>query len=70
LSLQGNPAIKEDWYVDPKTGQPVDFIAFARTEGRFANQFDAAGNASEFLKRAQRDRLENWRRLQELAGLR
>ncbi len=70
LSLQGNPAIKEDWYVDPKTGQPIDFIAFARTEGRFANQFDAAGNSNEVLKRAQQDRLENWRRLQELAGLR
>jgi pyruvate/2-oxoacid:ferredoxin oxidoreductase beta subunit/NAD-dependent dihydropyrimidine dehydrogenase PreA subunit len=70
LSLQGNPAIKEGWYVDPKTDQPVDFITFARTEGRFARHFDAEGNPDEFLQRAQQDRLENWRRLQELAGLR
>ena len=70
LSLQGNPAMKEDWYVDPKTSHPVDFIAFARTEGRFASHFDAEGNPDESLKRAQQDRLESWHRLQELAGLR
>ena len=29
LSLVGNPNVKEDWYVHPKTGEPVDFIAFA-----------------------------------------
>jgi len=70
LSLQGNPALKDDWWVDPKTGQPVDFIAFARTEGRFAAHFDPQGNPDEFLKLAQQDRLANWRRLQELAGMR
>jgi pyruvate-ferredoxin/flavodoxin oxidoreductase len=70
LSLAGNPAVKQDWYMDPKTNQPVDFIAFARTEGRFARHFDADGTPSEFLQRAQLDRLENWRTLQELAGLR
>ncbi len=70
LSLQGNPAMKEDWYAEPKTGHPLDFIAFARTEGRFARHFDAEGNADGSLQRAQQDRLENWRRLQELAGLR
>jgi len=70
LSLQGNPAMKQDWYMDPKTGQPVDFIAFARTEGRFARHFDAHGNPDAFLLAAQQDRLDNWRRLQELAGLR
>jgi pyruvate/2-oxoacid:ferredoxin oxidoreductase beta subunit len=70
LSLQGNPAVKEDWYVDPRTGEPMDLIAFARTEGRFARHFDAQGNPSEFLERAKQDRLENWHRLQELAGLR
>ena len=70
ISLQGNPAMKEDWYTDPKTKQPLDFAAFARTEGRFACHFDAAGNPDESLLRAQQDRLENWHRLQELAGLR
>jgi len=70
LSLQGNPEIKEDWHTDPKTDQPLDFVAFARTEGRFARHFDAEGNPDEFLKHAQQDRLENWHRLQELAGLR
>ena len=70
LSLAGNPALKEDWYVDPRNNQPVDFISFARTEGRFARHFDAEGNADEYLKKAQQDRLENWHRLQELAGLR
>ena len=70
LSLQGNPALKEDWYSDPKSGQPFDFVAFARTEGRFARHFDDHGNPDEFLLLARQDRLENWRRLQELAGLR
>ena len=70
ISLQGNPAMKEDWFADPKTGKPLDFVSFARTEGRFARHFDADGNPDEYLLLAQQDRLENWRRLQELAGLR
>jgi len=41
FDLKSNPALKEDWYVNPKTNQPVDFIAFARTEGRFRRHFDA-----------------------------
>lgn len=69
LSLQGNPAMKEDWFADPKTGQPVDFVTFARTEGRFARHFDAAGNPDTFLLAAQEDRLANWRLLRELAGI-
>jgi pyruvate-ferredoxin/flavodoxin oxidoreductase len=69
LSLAGNPAMKEDWYMDPKTGAPVDFVTFARTEGRFARHFDAEGQPDEFLQRAQLDRLENWHKLQELAGV-
>ena len=36
LSLQGNPAMNEDWWTNPKTGEQVDFIDFARSEGRFA----------------------------------
>ncbi len=70
LSLNGNPRAKDDWYIDPKNNQPVDFVAFAKTEGRFARHFDAQGNPDEFLKSAQQDRLENWWRLQDLAGLR
>ncbi len=70
LSLQGNPAMKEDWYKNPKTGELVNFIEFCRSEGRFAKHFDKEGNPSELLLQAQQDRLENWRILQELAGLR
>ena len=69
LSLQGNPAVKEDWYKNPKTGEVVDFISFARSEGRFSKHFDRDGNPSETLLYAQQDRLENWRLLQELAGV-
>lgn len=70
LSLQGNPAMKDDWYVIPKTGEVVNFISFARTEGRFAKHFDKEGKPSEVLLASQQDRLENWHQLQELAGLR
>jgi pyruvate ferredoxin oxidoreductase beta subunit len=70
LSLQGNPAVKDDWYVNPKTKEPVTFIDFARSEGRFAKHFDKDGNPSETLLMAKQDRLENWHLLQELAGLR
>jgi hypothetical protein len=61
--------MKEDWYVNPKTGEPVDFITFARTEGRFAKHFDKQGNPSSTLLAARQDRLENWNLLQELAGV-
>ena len=70
LSLQGNPAQKEDWYTVPKTDELIDFITFARTEGRFSKQFDGDGNSSEVLLRAQADRLANWHLLQEMAGIR
>jgi pyruvate ferredoxin oxidoreductase beta subunit len=70
LSLQGNPAVKEDWFKNPKTGETVDFIDFCRSEGRFVKHFDKDGNPSPTLLAAREDRLENWRVLQELAGLR
>ncbi|MFO0914721.1 MAG: thiamine pyrophosphate-dependent enzyme [Pirellulales bacterium] len=70
LSLKGNPAVADDWWANPKTGQTVDFIEFARSEGRFAKHFDRAGNPSPTLVRARDERLENWRLLQELAGVR
>ena len=70
LSLQGNPGLKEDWYINPKTKEAVNFIDFARSEGRFSKHFDKDGNPSETLLRAMEDRLENWHILQEPAGLR
>jgi hypothetical protein len=70
LSLQGNPAVNEDWWVNPKTGQQVDFIDFARSEGRFSKHFDKSGNPSPTLLYARQDRLENWHVLQDLAGVR
>jgi pyruvate/2-oxoacid:ferredoxin oxidoreductase beta subunit/NAD-dependent dihydropyrimidine dehydrogenase PreA subunit len=70
LSLVGNPAVKDDWFVNPKTKEEVTFIDFARSEGRFAKHFDRDGNPSETLLAAKQDRQENWRLLQELAGLR
>src|SRR5688572_21492149 len=70
LSLQGNPAVKDDWWTNPKTKQVVDFVDFCRSEGRFSKHFDKDGNPSELLNYARQDRLENWHLLQELSGLR
>jgi pyruvate/2-oxoacid:ferredoxin oxidoreductase beta subunit/NAD-dependent dihydropyrimidine dehydrogenase PreA subunit len=69
LSLVGNPAVKDDWYKNPKSGEVVDFIDFCRSEGRFAKHFDKEGNPSETLLAAREERLENWKVLQELAGI-
>jgi pyruvate/2-oxoacid:ferredoxin oxidoreductase beta subunit len=68
LDLKGNPAPEADWYVHPKTGEAVDFCAFARSEGRFAGHFDSEGRPSSEMLRAQEERLANWRLLRELAG--
>jgi pyruvate/2-oxoacid:ferredoxin oxidoreductase beta subunit/Pyruvate/2-oxoacid:ferredoxin oxidoreductase delta subunit len=68
LSLQGNPAVKEDWSKNPD-GTTFDFISFARTEGRFGQHFDKEGNPSVELQRSQEDRLQNWHVLQEMAGV-
>ena len=69
LSLQGNPAVNDDWWTNPKSGEQVDFIDFCRSEGRFGKHFDKEGNPSELLLRAKQERLENWKQLQELAGI-
>jgi len=69
IDLKGNPALKEDWYQNPKTGETIDFICFARTEGRFRRHF-SDGDPSPTLLAGREDRLRNWRLLQELAGLR
>jgi pyruvate/2-oxoacid:ferredoxin oxidoreductase beta subunit/NAD-dependent dihydropyrimidine dehydrogenase PreA subunit len=70
LSLMGNPNMKGDWFLNPKTNEEVTFIDFARSEGRFSKHFDKDGKPSETLLAAKQDRLENWHLLQELAGLR
>ena len=70
LSLQGNPATTEDFYVEPKTHEVFDFLMFARSEGRFAKHFDAQGNPSETILASRQERLNNWHTLQELAGIR
>ena len=70
LDLKGNPNVKEDWYVNPKTKEPFTFIDFARGEGRFAKHFDKDGNPLPELERAKAERLANWRLLQDLAGVR
>ncbi|HWH37049.1 MAG TPA: thiamine pyrophosphate-dependent enzyme, partial [Candidatus Limnocylindrales bacterium] len=67
LSLQGNPALREDWLTQPD-GSVFDFLAFARTEGRFAPHF-ADGEPSPEMMATQADRLASWRQLQELAGI-
>jgi pyruvate/2-oxoacid:ferredoxin oxidoreductase beta subunit len=67
LSLQGNPDPKADWSALPD-GTPVDFLAFARSEGRFAPHFARDGAASPEILATQEDRLANWRVLRELAG--
>lgn len=70
LNLKGNPAMKEDWYTVPKTGEVIDFITFTRSEGRFAKNFAKDGTPDQILLDAMADRLANWHFLQELAGLR
>jgi pyruvate ferredoxin oxidoreductase beta subunit len=67
LSLQGNPALHEDWAAAPD-GTPVDFLDFARTEGRFAGHFPDDAPSPEILA-TRADRLANWHGLQELAGI-
>jgi pyruvate ferredoxin oxidoreductase beta subunit len=69
LSLQGNPSVKEDWAKQPD-GSVFDFLAFARTEGRFEKHFAKEGTPSAEIEATQEDRLSYWHMLQELAGIR
>lgn len=64
LDLRGNPSLRDDWYRDPKTNEPVDFKSYALTEGRYTSL------SKEALGTIQQTCLGNWRRLQELGGLR
>jgi pyruvate/2-oxoacid:ferredoxin oxidoreductase beta subunit/NAD-dependent dihydropyrimidine dehydrogenase PreA subunit len=69
LSLKGNPVPDKDWYVDPKTQERVDFVTFARGEGRFEKHFDANGVPTPAILLGNEDRRKNWRILQEMAGI-
>jgi hypothetical protein len=69
LSLQGNPALRDDWSRAPD-GSAVDFLAFAHSEGRFAPHFGPDGTPTPEIETTRADRLAAWRTLQELAGLR
>ena len=60
LSLQGNPALREDWCRQPD-GSVTDFLSFARTEGRFAPHFAADGSPSVEIQATAAERLRNWR---------
>src|SRR5829696_10420010 len=48
LSLRGNPQLRDDWSTLPD-GTVFDFVAFARTEGRFARHFAKDGSVSPEL---------------------
>ncbi len=67
LSLVGNPSPHDDWATLPD-GTPLDFLAFARSEGRFAPHFGPDGTPSAEIIATREDRLANWRTLQELSG--
>ncbi|MGN7611249.1 thiamine pyrophosphate-dependent enzyme [Magnetococcales bacterium HHB-1] len=71
LSLQGNPSVKRDWHHKrTKDGEEViDFLTFARSEGRFLKHFDKEGNPGPVLLDSVQERLDNWRLLQEMAGV-
>jgi pyruvate-ferredoxin/flavodoxin oxidoreductase len=70
LDLRGNPSLRDDWYKDPKSLEPVNFASYARTEGRFARHFDQNGEPDDRVIRWTKAALLNWRHLQELSGLR
>ncbi len=70
IDLKANPAVDKDWWTRPKTGEVVDWLSWAKTERRFAKHFDKEGKPTPALVAAQEERLQNWRRLQELAGVR
>ena len=47
LSLQGNPAVKDDWCTNPKTGETGRLHRLLpAAKGRFAKHFDKEGNPS------------------------
>ena len=73
MSLAGNPSATRDWHTrigKDGTKNVIDFIEWAKTEGRFRKHFDREGNpVTELIQLANQERLRNWWRLQELAGV-
>jgi pyruvate ferredoxin oxidoreductase beta subunit len=73
ISLEGNPAPNRDWVIEKDADgndQEYNFLSWARTEGRFRKHFDKDGNPnSQTILNAMQDRLENWRLIQQLAGV-
>ena len=73
MSLAGNPSATRDWHtriLADGTKKPVTFLEWAKTEGRFRKHFDKEGNPStDLIQMGQEERLRNWWRLQELAGV-
>ena len=69
LSLQGNPALREDWAASPD-GKPIDFLDFARSEGRFAGHFPADGTTTPEIIATKDNRLANWRNSRSSPGCR
>ncbi len=53
LSLQGNPAVNDDWWINPKTGKQVDFVDFAAAKGGLTSTSTSKGNPSETLLAAE-----------------
>ncbi|MBX2860266.1 MAG: 4Fe-4S dicluster domain-containing protein [Vampirovibrio sp.] len=73
MDLTGNPNLDRDWATrrtpegDTET---INFHTWARTEGRFKKHYDGDGNpTTDEIEQALIDRRENWRLLQELAGI-
>lgn len=73
ISLDGNPSPTRDWVVEKDANGnevPYTFLSWALTEGRFKKHFDKDGNPlTPGIQAAMQDRLENWRLLQQLAGI-
>lgn len=73
MSLAGNPNPDRDWAQaknDKGELGDFDFLQWAKTEGRFKKHFDKDGNViNPEMLGARTDRLNNWRMLQELAGI-
>jgi hypothetical protein len=68
--VQGNPSTKEDCFTNPEDRRAHRFHDVLAHRGPVFKAFDAVGAPDEFLLSAQGDQLQNWHKLQELAGWR
>ena len=70
LSLQGNPAMKDDWWTNPKTKQGRRLSSTSpAAKGDSPSTSTRTATHRSCCSTARQDRLENWQLLQELAGL-